>query len=311
MPERLEITLVRELEIAYSNGTPVAVVRRASPYQWANACHDLFEAGRIDILEFAVRYLHKLYPDLRYLRTLLGWFDSMPRDMPAPLAFCDDPKAEVQVVQRPDCDAVLFCFCAGGGTLGLPVNFVHHWLGRVPASLVYIKDLRELWGGCGFPALGPDRASAIKELRHITQVLNVQRIYTFGVSHGGYPALYYGLELGAVGVLNLGGSVDLTPSFVDSLGPMRLEYKYLCEVAPEYLINLRDSYESAGQKPRVYIAYSARYPDDRRQAERMAGLPNVELIAVNHAQHNVLEPLIQTRAFMPLLERLLATGYAA
>jgi len=36
----------------------------------------------------------------------------------------------------------------------------------------------------------------------------------------------------------------------------------------------------------------------------MAGLPNVELVAIDHAQHNVIEPLIRKRQFMPLLERL-------
>jgi hypothetical protein len=49
--QRLEVALVRELEVAYSSGTAPAVVAHARGYQWANACHDLFEAGRIDIVE--------------------------------------------------------------------------------------------------------------------------------------------------------------------------------------------------------------------------------------------------------------------
>jgi len=39
------------------------------------------------------------------------------------------------------------------------------------------------------------------------------------------------------------------------------------------------------------------------QAERMAGLPNVDLVAVDFAQHDVIEPLIRQRRFMPLLEQ--------
>src|SRR5258706_552443 len=42
-PQRLEVALVRELEIACSSGTAPAVVGRASPYQWCNACHNLWE----------------------------------------------------------------------------------------------------------------------------------------------------------------------------------------------------------------------------------------------------------------------------
>src|SRR5580704_12157155 len=133
---RLEIALVRELEIAYSSGNAVAVVEHAVPYQWANACHDLFEAGRLDVLEFAVCYLHKIYPDLTYLDTLQAFLDGIPRHLPEPLPFCEDPTAEIQIVRRPDCDNVLLCFCACQGTLGLPVNLMHQWLGRCPVSLV-------------------------------------------------------------------------------------------------------------------------------------------------------------------------------
>jgi hypothetical protein len=305
---RLEIALVRELKIAYSSGSAIAVVEHALPYQWANACHDLFELGRLDILEFAVRHLHAIYPELTYLATLQAFFDAIPRDLPEPLAFCEDPKAEIQIVLRPNCDKVLLCFCACQGTLGLPVNLIHQWLGRSPASLVYIKDLRNYWGGCGFPALGPDRTSAIAAFRRIADQVGGKRIYTLGVSHGGYAALHYGLELGAVAVLNLAGATDLTPDFVTSLGPIHKEYLTLRELAPDYTVNLRDSYAAAPRKPHVFLAYSAGHPRDRRQAERMAGLPNVELVEVDYAQHNAIDPLIRSRELMPLLARLLSTG---
>jgi hypothetical protein len=311
VPQRLEVALVCELEIAYSSGTAPAVVEHASPYQWANACHDLFEAGRLDVLEYAVRYLHSIYPELTYLATLLALFDAMPRQMPAPLAFCDDPTAEIQIVRRPGCDNVLLCFCAANGTLGLPVNLVHQWLGRCPASVVYIKDFRDLCGGCGFPTLGPDRASAVAAFRHIADEIDGKRIYTLGVSLGGYAALYYGLQLGAVAVLNLAGATDLTPDFVDGLGPIQQYYLNLRKLAPDYTMNLRDSYASATRKPRVLITYSAGHPRDRRQTERMAGLPNVELVAVDHAQHNVIYALIRNHEFMPLLQRFLRTGIAS
>ena len=36
----------------------------------------------------------------------------------------------------------------------------------------------------------------------------------------------------------------------------------------------------------------------------MAGVPNVELVAVDFAQHNVIEPLIRQQRFMPLLKKL-------
>jgi pimeloyl-ACP methyl ester carboxylesterase len=305
--QRLEVALVRELEVAYSSGTAPAVVAHARGYQWANACHDLFEAGRIDIVEYAARYLHPLYPELTYLATLVAMFDAMPRHPPAPLAFRNDPTEEIQVVRRPDCDSVLLCFCAAGGNIGLPANFIHPWLGRLPTSLVYIKDLRNFRGGCGYPTLGPDRASSITAFRRLADEIGGKKIFTVGVSRGGYPALYYGLELGAVAVLSLAGATDYTREFVDTLGPVPRAYLNLAERAPDYFRNLRASCASA-HKTRVLIAYGAGNPRDRKQAERIAGLPNVELIALDYAQHNVIEPLIRQGELLPLLDRFLSTG---
>jgi hypothetical protein len=306
--QRLEVALVRELEVAYSSGATPAVVPHARGYQWANACHDLFEAGRIDIVEYAARYLHPLYPELTYLATLVALFDAMPRHSPAPLAFRNDPTEEIQVVRRPDCDTVLLCFCAAGGNLGLPANFIHQWLGRLPASLVYIKDLRNFRGSCGFPTLGPDRASSVTAFRRIAEEIGGKKIFTFGVSRGGYPALYYGLEVEAVSVLSLAGATDYTREFVDTLGPVPRAYLDLAERAPDYFRNLRASCASAAHKTRVLITYGAGNPRDRQQAERIAGLPNVELIALDYAQHNVIEPLIRQGKFLPLLNRFLSTG---
>jgi hypothetical protein len=229
--------LVDELEAACAAGRAPAF-RRASPNQWGNACHALWEAGRIDVVEFSTRALHEKFPELDYFRTLVAYFDALPRDPPSALAFADDPAAEIQIVRRPNCDRVILCFCAMNGTLGLPLNFVHQWLGRLPASLVYIKDFRNLRGGCGFPTLGPDRASAITAFRRVANDLGAVNIYTLGVSLGGFAALYYGLELEAVAVLSLAGATDYTPSFVHTLGPVLDDYLEMCERAPEYATDL-------------------------------------------------------------------------
>jgi hypothetical protein len=306
--ERLEIALVRELEIAYSSATAPAAVEHASPYQWASACHELFEAGRIDILEHAVRHLHANYPDLTYLKTLQALFTAVPRHLSAPLAFCDEPSAEIQIVRRPDCSNVLLCFCTPNGTLGLPINFMHLWLGRLPTSLAYIKDIRNVGGGCGYPTLGPDRASAVAAFRRIADEIGAERIYTLGVSLGGYAAMYYGLELRAEAALNIAGPVDLTPDFVESLGPIEPHYVDLLKLAPDYAIDLRDRYASVPHKPRVLIAYNAANPRDRRKAERMAGMPNVELFAFDHVEQNVhvLNPIIWEGKFLPLVQGLMS-----
>ena len=308
---RLEIDLVRELEIAHANGTAPAALPHAAPYQWANACHDLFESGRIDVARFAAAHLHARYPEIPYLAKLTALLDAAPRDASVPIAFTDDPTAEIQIVRRAGADKVMLCFCAAEGTLGMPLNFVHQWLGRLPVSLVYIKDFQNLSGGAGLPTLGPDRDSAIAALRRIVREIGGKTIYSFGVSLGGYAALYYGLELEAVSVLSLCGAADYTPHFVSTIGPIPKAYLALCERAPDYLKSLRDSCIASADRTRVLWVYSARFPRDQMQAERIAGLSNVELIAVNYAQHNVIDPLIRRGEFLPLLDRFLTFEPAA
>jgi hypothetical protein len=280
----------------------------ASPYGWALACHDMFEAGSIDVLDYAARHLHAAHPELEYVANLVAWFDAVPRHLPPPRPFRDDPAADVQVVRAPDSDAVLICFCAARGTLGLPVNFVHQWLGRLPASLVYLKDARDLFGALGFPSLAPDRSGSIAALRDLARELGGNRIYTLGVSRGGYAATYYGLELGAQAVLSLAGATDLTGEFVNAMKPASEIYLRMLRAAPDYAVNLGERYRSAQEWPQVMIAFSSGYQRDRAQAERMAGVLDVELIAVDgKAQHNVIDLLIRQGTLWGLLNRLLAS----
>jgi pimeloyl-ACP methyl ester carboxylesterase len=173
---------------------------------------------------------------------------------------------------------------------------------------VYIKDFRGLFGGCGYPSLGSDRASSVAVLRRLTDEVGGKRIYTLGVSIGGYPALYYGLQLGAVAVLSLAGATDLSPDFVEGLGPVSPTYRNFLQQAPDYAKDLREIYASAKQRPHVLLAFGGGNLRDRQQAERMSGLPNVELVAVDgYTQHNVVDPLIRQGNYLCLLNRLLST----
>jgi hypothetical protein len=309
MPTSSHQHLIAELEAAHRCGAPL-VLDHASPFEWTAACHELLEncADRIDFFDYAARRLHAAYPDVTYLATMVAWLDAMPRQSPAPLAFRDDPPAEIQIVRRPDCDAVLLCFCGIGENLGVPLNFAHQWLGRLPASVVYIKDFLNLYGGCGYPSLGSDQASSVAALRRLVEDLGGKRIYTLGVSMGGYPALHYGLQLGAVRTLSLAGTTDLTPYFAERLGPFLPHYPSLIARAPEYAKDLSECYASAQRRPpHVLLAFNAGNSRDRQHAERMLKVRNVELLAVEgNSQHNVVDPLMRRGEYWPLLQRLLA-----
>jgi len=284
----------------------------ARPYQWANACHDLFEAGRLDVLEHELRHLHAAYPDVAYLGTLVSLFDSLPRQLPPPLPLTDDPSADVQIIERPGSDAVLLCFCALRGTLGLPLGFMHSWHGRLPVSLVYLKDFHDLSGAAGFRSLGPDRESSVAGLRRLVAQLGARRIFTLGVSSGGFGALYYGFRLGAVGALSLGGATDLTVAFNERIGNRSACSRGIIETAPDYGQRLGAMYATGRHAPRVLAAFNSGNDVDRAQAEQLLGLPGVELIAVEgYSHHNVVESLVRERRYMALAERLIGAAATA
>src|SRR5258708_29348592 len=81
----------------------------ATPNRWAAACHYLFEAGEVAVLDHVVPLLHAAFPRLPFLNTLKAFFDGMPRSSPPAIPFKDDPPAQVQVLRRPDCEATLLC----------------------------------------------------------------------------------------------------------------------------------------------------------------------------------------------------------
>lgn len=305
-PTRHHYHAAIELEISFRHGR-LPALDHATPHEWALACHEFFDGGRLDIAEYAARYLHPIYPELEFLSTLVALFDAVPDHLPPAAPFRDDPDADIQVVHRPDAEAVVLCFCARQGTLGLPLNFVHHWLGRLPASLVYLKDFRNLGGALGYPSLGGDRQASVGALRRMSHDLGATRFYALGVSFGGYAALHYGLQIGAEAVLSLAGWTDLTrdssdmPIFDVPFG------QRVRDQAPDYACDLQISYAAAERRPRALLAFSAGYPHDRRQAERMARLPGVELVPVrDYSRHNVVDPLIRRREFLPLLLRLIS-----
>src|SRR5262249_23175317 len=132
------------------------------------------------------------------------------------------------------------------------------------------------------------------------------RLYALGVSYGGYPALHYGLDLRAHGVLMLGGQTDLTAEFNERVG-LSPALPAILREAPDYAQNLRELYMCADQHPGALICFGADYLYDRRHAERMCGVRNLELVPVeNHSYHNVIDALIRRGRFFDLLHRLLS-----
>ena len=195
-PESPHAVLAAELERASVSGEPPAL-DRASFNQWGGACHELWEAGRIE--DDRIRGTLLSEPKIPE-QPLSSYSGRVFRCHAAPSACaacfsCDAPTAEIKIGATAGLEKLVLCCCRCQWISGLPLNFIHRWLGRLPASLVYIKDFRNLRGGCRFPTLfvlierPPSRLGAWFSMpRHAKST-------RLGVSLGGYPVSITGWNL--------------------------------------------------------------------------------------------------------------------
>jgi hypothetical protein len=273
---------------------------------WTGALDLLQITGNLAAIEHAVRHLHAAHPQLAYARNLCLFFDRLPAADGALLPF-RDRKSNLQTVQRKGADTVLLAFCDAIHQLGMPLPAMHRWLGRLPASVIYLRDFRHLYYLGGIPALGADREASLAALRALVGSLGGRRIICLGVSAGGFAALHYGFDLGAAAVLSLGGPTNLGADFTRSLpsvsgGQLAQRERRLL---PGGIDDLRRLY-ATGRSPPALLVHGRDNRHDQLHAENLAGLPSVRLLAVDESdEHNVVMALIRADRFEAALAWLL------
>jgi hypothetical protein len=298
------IGLDEVLERAFRDAT-LPAYEQAGVRLWVLACNKILLDGQFDCFAYSVRHLHQAFPTTQALKTLFCVIENAP--VGPLLPFKDDPSADIQIVTRRGCDVVLLAFCGQALRLGLPLDLVHLWLGRLPVNLIYLRDPKRLCGAAGFPSLGGCSQTSIEALKRKIADLGASRIVTYGTSSGGFPALYYGLALGAHSVLALAPTTNLSVEFQTSIGPVSDFVATVRSEFPKYGPDLRLLYRDASRPPRALLAYGADNARDSAQVENMAGLTTIELIPVEGVtDHNLVIPLIASGNFPGLLARLLS-----
>jgi hypothetical protein len=221
------------------------------------------------------------------------------------LPFRDDVTKEVQIARHQESTTVLFIFCDYFHRLGMPLALMHRWLGRLNATLVYIRDFRRLFGLAGIQSLSADRAGTIRELSNLAERLGAARILCYGSSLGVFAALHYGLDLGAEHVLALGGPADLPALRRDGHVPGIMARLRKARLPAE--VSLAPLYRAAKHPPRASIVYACDNELDHQQALIMQDLPSVTLHPVNgYSGHNVVIEVISRGLFPQMLDTLVA-----
>jgi acyl carrier protein len=293
---------VREIATALREKRPLDVASRKRA-DWGRAIELLGSAGDLETAVRGVRTLRARYPQSEFARNMCELFDRMPA-AGGQLPFTDDVQAEVQIVPHPHAADVILLFCGGSHALGISLSAIHRWLGCLPASLVYLRDFRRSFYLQGLSSLGTNLDETLAALRRIVASLNGERVFCYGVSAGTYPALRYGLGLGAEAVIGLAGIIDLD---LTADMAVRRTITRLRKELPDAATDLRRAYAAARRPPRAHLVYGEANWDDRLHAESLSGLPTVTLDPLPACTvHNVTAELIRRDQYEPLLRNFLA-----
>ena len=133
--------LTREIEAAF--------VERRAPFfpmgnlaGWCDALYGVLNYGELEQVTHAIRHAGGALRACQFVRNTSLSLELMPPVDERYLPFRDDWSKDVQIVPRKNAETVMLVFSGRGVPgLGMPTNMVHRWLGRLPVSLVYLRDL--------------------------------------------------------------------------------------------------------------------------------------------------------------------------
>jgi hypothetical protein len=296
--------LTTEIEAAFVEGR-APLFPMGNLAGWCAAFDELLNRGVLEPVMHAMRYATVAFPTSNYVTNISRLLERIPPVDERSLSFSDVFAKDVQIVPRENAETVMLVFCGRAHRAGLPLNMLHRWLGRLPASLVYLRDFRQFYYLAGVVSLGDDRGATLTALRRIVSALGGRRVVCYGNSGGVFAALHYGLDLKAEAVLCLSGTTNISRQFnshpVSGTGNGRASGKL-----PDAKVDLRRAYRIAERPPRARIVYAEHNWDDRLHAEYMRDLPTVTLQAVpGGTGHNVIMDLVRRGEYEGLLQWLL------
>jgi hypothetical protein len=264
---------------------------------WMAALGALIDQNDFPTARFGAKLLLAAHPDIADAEALCRMIDVAPApDELSP--FTHLRGAEVQSVARAGARTVIFVFSGRHYRNGVPFTLLHRWLGRLDASIVYLRDGSRRGFLRGIKSLGAGRKATTSALRAIAAELGAERIVCFGSSTGGFAALLYAVELEAEAAASMSGLTDL--SFLSN--------PPLDQPAWAAIRNLAVILGAAPRPPRVLFVGADGSKRDDRQSKSIANLPSVTVRMLERFDGRLTVPeLICRGQFDRVLDWLMTT----
>lgn len=194
----------------------------------------------------------------------------------------------------------------GGGFGGLPPFEFLRMAGTLSCHRLFLRDPHHLWYTGGVPGAGDTAGEAAAHLARHARAVGARRSVFVGNSEGGYGALLLGVLAPADEVHVFAPKTRLRePS--DFMDPKWLDHVRRHPAVDPAHTDLAEWIRARGCPPPViHLHYSAGHDLDRRQAERLAGLPGVRTHPYPLDHHGLVKTLRHVKALRPLLAGALA-----
>ncbi len=279
------------------------------PNEWIEGMDEVMNLGRLEIARYGLQQLCLYKPNLKWAQSMLQLAESMPPEIPGAPTFADDRRSDLQVVPREGAGTVILVFCGRRNQPHMPLPMFQRWIGRLGASVVYLRDFQDDHYLGGVASCGSVDAT-LERLQRIIGQLRAEQVLCLGNCSGGYAALRYGVALGAERVFAFGSPINMEPEFNAYLNRAKTAQRLAAEF-PDAVLDLREVYLHADHRPETALFYGDKCWDDRIHCEHMSGLPGVRLEPVRgYSGHGVVPKLIRREQFDDVLSSFIAPAGA-
>jgi hypothetical protein len=201
----------------------------------------------------------------------------------------------------------MFVVFAGAGH-----RFVVNWLmfARPDVHVVVLRD--HSFGGyvSGLRGVGSTFGECLKWLDWVRGDVGAPRVHMLGLSMGGYGALRWGLETGAITVSSFSSPTNI---ILDEVHPDdRIHVRFYRRVFSHAEAEAKDCrrlYDAAASRPRTRIFFGEQHARDSRWARNMTGVQNCTLEPVSGINDHHTFGHLTTQGSLPgLLNAILSEG---
>lgn len=205
-------------------------------------------------------------------------------------------------------EKTLLVFSGTDARLWVSIYLLQRMLEPFRVNVVYLFDPVSAYYLGGIGGRHGGYRDTLDLLKSVTAALGTRRLFCLGNSSGGYAALRYALDLGAVAVLTL------SPVIHQLRNPRRIEElnrKLSADFSPDSL-DLRQVYsahrDAGGAMPRSILLCGGENRSDMRSAAEVADLPGTEVrVLPGVRSHNIIGSLIANQQIRPLLAEFLGS----